>query len=43
LNTLGLAPLLDLRMRAGEGPGACLDSGLLRSAVRFRKEAGRAR
>jgi len=32
-----------LRMRAGEGAGACLDSGLIRSAVRVRNQTGRTR
>lgn len=33
LEHLGLEPLLDLRMRLGEGTGACLALGLLRTAV----------
>lgn len=43
LQHLGLEPLLDLRIRAGEGAGACLASGLIRSAVRVRNETGRTR
>ncbi len=33
LECLGLEPLFDLRMRLGEGTGACLALGLLRTAV----------
>ncbi len=33
LETLGLAPCLDLRMRLGEGTGAALGIGLLRAAL----------
>ncbi len=36
LEHLGLEPLLDLRIRAGEGVGACLGAGLLRSALGIR-------
>lgn len=43
LDDLGLEPLLDLRIRAGEGAGACLATGLLRSALRVRHETGRTR
>lgn len=43
LEHLGLEPLLDLRIRAGEGVGACLASGLIGSAVRIRNETGRTR
>lgn len=43
LEHLGLEPLLDLRIRAGEGAGACLASGLICSAVRIRNETGRTR
>lgn len=43
LEHLGLEPLLDLRIRAGEGAGACLASGLIGSAVRIRNETGRTR
>jgi nicotinate-nucleotide--dimethylbenzimidazole phosphoribosyltransferase len=38
---LGLEPLLDLRLRAGEGVGACLAAQLLLTAVRVRRTAGR--
>jgi nicotinate-nucleotide--dimethylbenzimidazole phosphoribosyltransferase len=38
---LGLEPLLDLRMRAGEGAGAALASGLLLAALRVRRETAR--
>ena len=41
LQRLGLEPLLDLRIRAGEGAGACLAAGLLVSALQVR--AGTAR
>ena len=34
LETLGLAPYLDLGMRLGEGTGAALGIGLLRAALR---------
>lgn len=40
---LGLEPLLDLRIRAGEGVGGCLASGLICSAARIRNETGRTR
>ena len=36
LQQLGLEPLLDLRIRAGEGVGACLATGLLRAALSLR-------
>jgi nicotinate-nucleotide--dimethylbenzimidazole phosphoribosyltransferase len=36
LMALGLEPLLDLRLRAGEGVGACLAFGLLQAAARAR-------
>jgi len=39
LQHLGLEPLLDLRIRAGEGVGACLAAGLLRSGLQLRREA----
>ncbi|MGN6609837.1 MAG: 5,6-dimethylbenzimidazole synthase [Jatrophihabitans sp.] len=38
---LGLEPLLDLRLRAGEGVGAVLAAQLLRTALRLRASAGR--
>jgi nicotinate-nucleotide--dimethylbenzimidazole phosphoribosyltransferase len=41
LTELGLEPLLDLRLRAGEGVGACLAVGLLRAARAARQETGR--
>lgn len=41
LAELGLEPLLDLRLRAGEGVGACLATGLLLSGVQIRRSAGR--
>ena len=36
LRELGLEPLLDLRIRAGEGVGACLAASLLRAALSLR-------
>ncbi len=41
LARLGLEPLLDLRLRAGEGAGACLASGVLFSGLRIRSGAAR--
>ncbi|MDP9182851.1 MAG: nicotinate-nucleotide--dimethylbenzimidazole phosphoribosyltransferase, partial [Actinomycetota bacterium] len=41
LARLGLEPLLDLRLRAGEGAGACLAAGLLLSGLRVRRETAR--
>jgi nicotinate-nucleotide--dimethylbenzimidazole phosphoribosyltransferase len=41
LNRLGLEPLLDLRLRSGEGVGGCLVSGLIFSALTIRRESGR--
>jgi nicotinate-nucleotide--dimethylbenzimidazole phosphoribosyltransferase len=41
LDALGLEPLLDLRLRAGEGAGACLAAGILKAAVRVRLETAR--
>ena len=41
LQALGLEPLLDLRMRAGEGVGAALAAGLLLSGLRMRRETAR--
>ena len=43
LVALGLEPLLDLRLRAGEGAGACLASTLLFQALRIRRETARTR
>lgn len=41
LRALGLEPLLDLRLRAGEGVGACLASGLLLGGLAIRRGAAR--
>ncbi|TFV51868.1 5,6-dimethylbenzimidazole synthase [Blastococcus sp. TF02A-35] len=41
LTDLGLEPLLDLRLRAGEGVGAALAAQLLLTALRARATAGR--
>ncbi|RNM13945.1 5,6-dimethylbenzimidazole synthase [Nocardioides pocheonensis] len=41
LEHLGLEPLLDVRLRAGEGVGAALASGLLLSALQVRRTIGR--
>jgi nicotinate-nucleotide--dimethylbenzimidazole phosphoribosyltransferase len=41
LQALGLEPLLDVRMRAGEGAGAALAAGLLLAGLRVRREAAR--
>lgn len=41
LTELGLEPLLDLRLRAGEGVGAALAAQLVLSGLRVRREAGR--
>ena len=41
LQRLGLEPLLDLRLRAGEGAGACFASGLLLAGLRVRRDTGR--
>jgi nicotinate-nucleotide--dimethylbenzimidazole phosphoribosyltransferase len=38
LEALGQEPLLDLRLRAGEGAGASLAAGMLKSALRIRTE-----
>ena len=38
---LGCEPLLDLRLRAGEGAGAALASGLLLDGLRIRRETAR--
>jgi nicotinate-nucleotide--dimethylbenzimidazole phosphoribosyltransferase len=41
LGALGLEPILDLRLRAGEGAGAALAVGVLRDGLRIRGEAAR--
>jgi len=41
LDHLGLEPLLDLRLRAGEGVGAALATGLLLAGLRTRQAIGR--
>lgn len=41
LTELGLEPLLSLRLRAGEGVGACLAAQLLLTGLRVRRTAGR--
>lgn len=41
LRALGLEPLLDLRLRAGEGAGACLAAGLVLDGLRIRRETAR--
>ncbi|WP_344821756.1 5,6-dimethylbenzimidazole synthase [Actinocorallia longicatena] len=41
LRELGLEPLLDLRLRAGEGVGACLAAGLILDGLRMRRETAR--
>ena len=41
LSQLGVEPLLDLRLRAGEGAGACFAAGLLLAALRVRRETAR--
>lgn len=41
LEALGLEPLLDLRLRSGEGAGACLATGMLKAGLRIRLEAAR--
>ncbi|MGY1724964.1 5,6-dimethylbenzimidazole synthase [Blastococcus sp. SYSU DS0533] len=43
LTELGVEPLLDLRLRAGEGVGAALAAQLLLTALRARHAAGRVR
>ena len=41
LARLGLEPLLDLRLRAGEGAGASFATGMLLAALRVRRETAR--
>jgi nicotinate-nucleotide--dimethylbenzimidazole phosphoribosyltransferase len=41
LQALGCEPLLDLRIRAGEGAGAALAAGLLLGGLRIRRETAR--
>ncbi len=41
LEALGCEPLLDLRIRSGEGAGAALACGLLLNALRIRRETAR--
>jgi nicotinate-nucleotide--dimethylbenzimidazole phosphoribosyltransferase len=41
LTDLGLEPLLDLRIRAGEGAGASFASGLLLNALAVRRSTAR--
>jgi nicotinate-nucleotide--dimethylbenzimidazole phosphoribosyltransferase len=41
LEALGCEPLLDLRMRAGEGAGAAFAAGLLLAGLRVRRETAR--
>ncbi|HEX3964955.1 MAG TPA: 5,6-dimethylbenzimidazole synthase [Trebonia sp.] len=41
LTELGLEPLLDLRLRSGEGVGACLAAQLLLTALRARQDSAR--
>lgn len=43
LTQLGLEPLIDLRLRAGEGVGACLAAQTLLTGLRIRRMAGRTR
>jgi nicotinate-nucleotide--dimethylbenzimidazole phosphoribosyltransferase len=43
LAALGLEPILDLRLRAGEGAGAALALTLLRSGLQIRREAAQVR
>jgi nicotinate-nucleotide--dimethylbenzimidazole phosphoribosyltransferase len=43
LQALGLEPLLDLRLRAGEGAGAALAAGLLLDGLRVRRTTARVR
>ena len=41
LGALGLEPILDLRLRAGEGAGAALAVSVLRAGLRIREETAR--
>jgi len=41
LQRLGLQPLLDLRLRAGEGVGAALATQLLRTGLQLRSDTAR--
>ena len=41
LDELGLEPLLQLRLRSGEGVGACLAAQLLLTALRARQATAR--
>lgn len=43
LTELGVEPLLELRLRAGEGVGACLAAQLLLTALSIRSSVGRVR
>ena len=43
LEQLGLEPLLDLRLRAGEGAGGCFAAGMLLSALEVRRSTARTR
>ncbi len=43
LGALGLEPILDLRLRAGEGAGAALAVSVLRAGLRIRAETARVR
>jgi nicotinate-nucleotide--dimethylbenzimidazole phosphoribosyltransferase len=43
LDALGLQPLLDLRLRAGEGVGAALASRMLLDGLEVRRTAARVR
>jgi nicotinate-nucleotide--dimethylbenzimidazole phosphoribosyltransferase len=41
LRALGLEPLLTLRLRAGEGVGACLAASMILQGLRMRRLAAR--
>ncbi|HCE60469.1 MAG TPA: 5,6-dimethylbenzimidazole synthase, partial [Janibacter terrae] len=43
LRELGLEPLLDLRLRAGEGVGACLAASMVLQGLAVRRAAARTR